>query len=395
MRSFVVVLLLCCFGVLPALSQPDPNTPTISPIQFDAPVTDIITEAAIFDWWLLNLSAGESIRVTMAGEEGLAPLLGLLDANSNLVQRTEDGNPDGTVTFTYTVEQSGEFRIIATRAGNADGTTVGRYTLTVESVRLTAPEPDPYEEVTLDCGGESVPNALTLRIEEDEAQMSPISASVYGLEGFQPVLRSTLEFSFDPFFDQFCIVPIGEGPGVGLGDRLQLPGEDLIEWERGVAKTVYEDLTGFSRVQLNVGAQAGSSGRYVVVIHGLTAGEGGDRDLLEIGLGPLAQEEPLLVYAVSDKSTRLDASIQQIDDGTDVLWQCDDAGVLDCEDVPPIAGFEWYGAEDDLTATANRFDAGILLQPNAPDKQRLLLGAFDGRTSGNYSIVIVGQFPGR
>ncbi len=380
------------WGAVPLLAQGNPNNITVAPISFDVPNEDIITEAYFYDWWLVQLRADQQISVTMTAQDGLEPLVGLLDPNRTLVERSDDGAPNTTVSLTYTAPEAGEYTIVATRAGNADGTSVGTYTVTVADVTPNT-NIDPYREVTFDCEGQEAANALTIEITEDKQEDAPeqfMTASVYGLAGLQPGLRTTVELDFDPYFDQFCIAE-----GRFREDRLQLPGGDPIAWEAQVPRTNFQNINDLTRIQLNVGALNGTSGTYVIVIDGLAIERGGDRDLLEIGLGPLAQNEAVLVYAVSDKSTRLDSSVARIDPETNAMTTCDDAGSRDCEDVPAIDDFEWYSAEHGTTVSGGRLDGGIRLTPNSPDKQQVLVASFDGRTYGDYSVVIIGQFPER
>ncbi|MEL7234987.1 MAG: hypothetical protein AAGK74_10845, partial [Chloroflexota bacterium] len=330
------------------------------------------------------------------GEQGLAPLLGLLESGNELVERSEDGTPNATVTFMFTATESGEYRIVATRTGNADGTTVGTYSLTADVSRpAPTPEPDPYREVILDCSSADVPNALTIEFEDDADQAEAVTISVYGLDGFEPVLRTTLRFDFDPFFDQFCVTPDGVGPGAGQGDRLTMPGEETLVLEGNVPKTNFQDISQFGVVQLNVGAANDTSGRFVLVIDGLMIGPDGDRDLMQVGLGPLAQDGAFTVYQVGSKSTRLDPNVQEINADVDVVRECDDAGAFDCADVPTIDGFQWFSSELETTVEGGRFDGGLRFEPGSPDLQRVVFGSFDGRTSGDYTVVIVGEFPPR
>ena len=393
-RQFIVAVVVTMIA-LPVLAQQpgDPDDITIAPINYGVTVNDVITEAYFYDWWLIRVQSGATIQVTMTGSEGLEPLVGLLAPNRELVARSEDGSPNTTVSFVYTAEETGEYTVVATRTGNQQGTSVGAYSLKVELLATPTPEPSLYRQVTLDCNGVNAANALTLEFEDDKDQTDFITVSVYGLDGFQPALRTTLEFDFEPFYDQFCVTPEGEGPGVGEGDRLTLPGEDGITFTGGVAKTNFRDANAFGIIQLNVAALNNTGGRYVVVIDGMTVGRDGDRDLLEIGLGPLAQETSLQVYATSDKNSRLDSNLELVNADVDVLRSCDDAGGRGCENVAPIDGFAWFSAEHLTQAEGGKFDAGLRLAPGSPDKQRVLIGGFGGRTYGDYTLVIIGEMP--
>ena len=392
-----LLLLVLLVPLSRTLAQPDDDAPTVAPLNIGATITETITENAIFDWWVIELDAEQTINITMTGADGLAPLLGLLNEQSTLVTRSQDGQPNGTVTLSYTAEESGEFRIVATRVGNQSGTTTGRYTLQAGEPSTAQPTPtaNPYREVTFTCSGaDEFTNLLTLEIEEDPDQSDLVDVSVYGLDGAQPILRNTLEFDFEPFADQFCVQGEQDGVGGGVGDRLQLPGEDELTFEGGIPKTNFNPPGAFD-IQMNIGAEDLDGGHFVVLISGFTVAPDGDRDLLEIGRGPLAQDTPLDVYAVSDKSSRLDTFVERIDAGTTVLEDCDDAGQRDCEQVPPIDGLEWYSAEYDRTVRGGRFDGGLRLPTGTPEQQRVLFGAFDGRTSGDYTIVIIGEIPER
>ncbi|MEO1442557.1 MAG: hypothetical protein AAFV33_19300, partial [Chloroflexota bacterium] len=92
------LLLLFVFAILPFAApsmaqQPTEETfenPTIAPIVPGGTVRDSITEAVIFDWWTITLNEGDTLQATMTGEQGLAPLLGLLESGNELVERSED-----------------------------------------------------------------------------------------------------------------------------------------------------------------------------------------------------------------------------------------------------------------------------------------------------------------
>jgi hypothetical protein len=396
MRPLALIGLLLLLP-LAALAQDDIPI-TVAPITYGGTVTETITEEGIYDWWTFTGQPGDEIVATMTAADGLAPLLGLLSPSQELVARSEDGEIGTTVTLTHTLEESGTYRLVPTRVGNADGTTVGSYTLTLEQPqRAPVVIPDRYREVLFTCQGEEVPNVLTLTFEDDKDQTEFIGVTVYGLDGFQPTLRTQLEFDFDPFSDAFCFrATDGRGPGYGEGDSLQLPGEELVEiGPFQTIRTTFQNANELELIEMNVGALNGEGGRYVVVIDGMEIGRNGDRDLLEVGLGPLAREDRITVYAISDKSSRLDTQVEQIDDAVETLILCDDAGRRDCADVPSIDGFEVYSVEYDRTVTGGAFDGGLLLEPGTPDRMRILFGGFDGRTYGEYAIVIVGEYSGR
>lgn len=390
--SWLLVIMLWA-GIVGAQAE----NPTVTPINYGAVVNDTLTDELFYDWWLLDGSIGDELIVTMSASDGLAPLIGLLSPTRDLIARSDDGEPNATTELRTTLEANGEYVIVATRVGNADGETFGAYTLSVSRDVPPPPERvDPYREVEFTCNAGSAVNLLTLEIQEDADQTRFIGVSVYGLDGLVPVLRTTLEFDFEPYSDQFCIDPVGsEGVGNGEGDTLRLPNDDAPHTYVGgdVARTNFADAPDFGILQLNVGAMTDrDGGRFVVVIDGFTVGPDGDRDLFQMGLGPLLREGTLDVYMISDKTTRLDPALERVDADYETLRLCDDAAIPPCDDVPPIDGFATFASEYERTVTAGRFDAGLRLQPGAPDVLRVLAGSFDGRTSGGYTLVIIGEY---
>jgi len=389
------MLLLLLPGVVFAQTGDIPIT--IDLIGVGETVQDTITEAAIYDWWVYNAQPGDRLQVRMTGTEGLAPLVGLLAPSQEMVARSVDGEPDGTVEMTYTVERSGEFIIVATRAGNATGTSVGAYTLSLNATRIQpTPAPNPYRTVLLTCDGEDTPNVLTFALDEDSDQTQAIVISAYGLDGFLPALHTQAILEIAPFFDENCYsYTFGEGEAFGDGDRLQLPGEEPIIIENQASRVSLIGDRQAGQITFNLGAVEGAGGRYVIVIEGLRIGEGGDRDLLEIGLGPLAREGSVRVYAVSDKISRLDTQVERLDATGNTLELCDDAGRRACAEVPSIDGFELVNTQFEQQVIGGMFDGGLLLAPGSPDALRVAFGGFDGRTYGGYSIVIIGAYGGR
>lgn len=391
-RALSLLALLMLLVVVPARAQIDI---TEAPIPQGVPVTDTITADAFFDWWTFSGTEGDEIRVVMTGTDGLAPLVGLLDSSSNLIERSPNGEPDGTVSMTATLPYTGSYRFVATRTGRDEGITTGGYTLLYTVTDSAGPDfANRYAEVVFLCEREEVANALTLDIEDDADQLGRLRISVYGLDGFDPILRTQLELETEPFFDDFCFGAEGDGPGYGRGDLLTLPGQSPLTIDAASTRTTYEEASTLGLIRVNVGARGGSTGRYVVVIDGLTVGPNNDRDLLEVGLGPLARDTTLDVYMVADKTTRLDPYMALLDDELEPVRTCDDAGLRECADVPPLLNFSLDYVQFDADVLAGPFDAGLRLEPGTPDKQRLLMGAFDGRTSGGYAVVIVGEFPG-
>jgi hydrogenase maturation factor len=178
-----------------------------------------------------------------------------------------------------------------------------------------------------------------------------------------------------------------------VGDRFTLPGEA----ERTVPDTdpltaAETDISGVSEVvNLTIASRDGAAGRYLLIIQGLQIEPQRDRDVIEVALGPLVAEAgSVTLYMVGAADSRLDPFIAN--DGETIT--CDDAGVRGCEGVPAAtgAGAVQRGVDGSvLSLTADRSDAGIVLQPGEPIWVPLELRARDDRTWGGYAVMVVGS----
>ncbi|MAS35131.1 MAG: hypothetical protein CL610_14060 [Anaerolineaceae bacterium] len=382
MLACLIILLL---WTMPLAAQND--TPLSEPINYDEPVADTLTARAFWDWWFIQASAGDEIVAEMTGEDGLEPLLGILDSGGELLARSPDGAPDGTVTLEYTVTTAGEYTIVATRTGNENGTSTGPYSLLVRRANMVPVRVNPYQEVIFRCQDYEAANALTVQFAEDVDQASYYLISVYGLDGFEPVIR--VEFGSVDLTD--CA---RDSQGMG-GNVYALPGQEPItlteNYEASSAQLFISSAAPVGTVTLTVGSANGEPGRYIAVIDGFyTAAD--DRDTIRISQGPLAATAPLTLYMVADTATRLDPTISLPEDIEDSAI-CDDAARRGCEGVPSPDGLEIYLNELDRHIKADRFDAGLVLPPNTPDLRYVELGSFNDNTSGHYALVVLGELP--
>ncbi len=376
----VLLLLLMTF---PALAQ---DVPGDEPIGYGDEVRDTITDAAIYDWWRLPMGEGESVVIQMTGGDGLDPLLGILSPSGDLLQSTLPAGPDATVEMEFSAPAGGEYTIVATRVGNDQGDTTGDYRLRTARIGgnpapVTAP--DPYREVIFTCFGDDVANVLTLEFIEDAAQADTFRATLYGYDGFDPILRTTLA---QPMA-QPCAPP-EDYPG----ETVTLPDGDIID-DAAVVRANYVGGADIGPIRLNVGSRERAAGRYVLVIEGFTIGRNGDRDVIAFGSGPLAREVPPTIYMLADKTTRLDPFIELVNPGSAVVVTCDDAGVRDCASVAPADALTIDFGENGETLIGGRFDAGMQIVGGTPEQQLLEFSGFDGRTYGGYTLVIVGELP--
>jgi hypothetical protein len=119
--------------------------PTAAPVVLTVgqPVSGTITPENYQIRYLVDAKQGTSLIVTMDAVPGTAldPMVAVLDEKNNLLL-LNDNAAKGTANaaLIYDVSRDGQYVILATRAGEAVGTTAGAYTLKVE-VRQTAAAP--------------------------------------------------------------------------------------------------------------------------------------------------------------------------------------------------------------------------------------------------------------
>ena len=356
--------------------------PGVSEIRYDSIVEDGIEENAIFDWWLIDVEEGDMMVMEMRGSDGLAPLIGLLDPGGQLVARSADGIIDGDVLLEYTAEASGQYIVVATRAGNENGTTTGNYWLRVRRANTPRERVNPYQQVVFRCQAMEVTNVLTLEFNDDAPLFYRVN--VYGMDDFLPVIRVEI--------DSLGLTDCSRDSQAMGGDSYTLPGAETVVLEGDEPEQVAQlAITGAQQagnVTLTVGSENGLPGRYVVVVEGFRIDPANDRDRISIGQGPLAASVPLLVYMVGSNDSRLDPVIE----AESPVIVCDDVGRRGCDDIPAISGLR-VTIGDDVVITGDRFDAGALLPAGTPQLYTLELGSFSGNTSGDYSLVILGEMP--
>ncbi|MCB9451112.1 MAG: hypothetical protein H6672_06710 [Anaerolineaceae bacterium] len=390
-RPLLVLVFLVSVLVLPVYAQDD--APTVSGINYDTVIDDAISNDAFFDWWRLQAAAGDMIVVTMTAQDGLLPLIGLLNPAGDLVATSPDGQINDTVQLQYTATENGPYTIVATRVDNRDGTSTGSYQLDVRRANQPEPTQNPYQAVTFVCEGHEVVTAATLEFAEDmpaEGESLSHRITVYGINGFQPVIY--VEFHSTQDF-QTCNTDADQT----IGDTFTLPGEDTRTVTADDLNTVSQlTLSGaelMDVITLRIGSLDGAPGRYMALIEGFTINPDNDEDLFEMRVGPRAAADTALqVYMVAAENSRLDPFMEVLDDsGT----TCDDAGRRGCEAVP---SFDQAGAtlnnSDGMTLIGDRSDAGLLLAPGTPDVVPVLLTSRNGGTHGGYVLVLIGELPG-
>lgn len=386
-----LITYICFISLLftfPVLAQDD--TPNVQDIAYDDIVEQTITDAAFYDWWKVEAAEGDQMVIDMKAFDGLAPLLGILDGSGNLITRSEDGQPDAEVTLEYTAEKDGRYVVVATRVGNEAGTTSGSYVLRLRRANA-APQTttDQYQDVTFICQNIEVTTAATITFADDPRSGLNYRITVYGLDGFDPVIRLNLE---QPRPYEQCIT----NAEATLGNTFTLPGEiNQTITEANIGSAAQVAINGADQigvVQVTIGSEGGNAGRYIAIIDNLMIDPKNDTDPMEFRIGPLAaRATAMTVYMVGAENSRLDPYVS---------WEagnllCDDAGRSDCKAVPAFSGASFTLDDPVTTLTGDRSDAGLVLAPGNPDPMQLEFSSRSGDTSGGYALVIIGELPVR
>lgn len=386
-RNYLMCVLLALLLAVPVYAQQD--LPVSDSINYDDGVSDNLTARAFWDWWLLQAEEGDKIVAEMTGAGGLQPLLGILDPDGTLVARSVDGEINGTIKLEYTTLTAGEYTIVATRVGNENGTTTGPYSLLVRRANEAPLRPNPYQEVIFRCQDFEAANAATIVFGDDPEQAGSYLISVYGLDGFRPVIRvhlGALDFT-DCARDTQAIA----------GSIFGFPGEEpftLVEnYEEIAAQLFIPNAAPAGEVTFTVGSAGSATGRFMAVIHGLRL-ETADVDSIRVGQGPLAALKPLVIYMIADSGSRLDPALT-FAAGEPAGPVCDDAGRRGCEGVPAPDGVYVFLAEQGVEIKPDPFDAGLLLPAGTPQLHEIELNSFNKNAAGTYSIVLIGELAPR
>ncbi len=384
LRWIGVGLLLIIAGVGGGIEarQADGDEPSSLPLAFAFVEHGTITETASFDWWQIEATQGEFVRVTMTGSDGLAPLLGLLDANRNLLTRSDEGLVNGTVQMIFEAPFSGMFIIVATRAGADQGTTTGAYTVRADVI-TEAELVNPYAEVTFRCNDYEAVTAAVVEFNQ-ETDVVVYDVVIIGMGEMQPLFKveTSLEGDLEPCWDR----------GQEIEYALTLPdGMTYTQEDSRFARLLIDTTAVLGRIRLTFGSREGGAGRFAIIINGFTVNPADTTDVINVRNGPLAaQAHPLDVYMVrADAGSRLDPFISE----EATANQCDDAGRRGCESM--LAATAFTLALDNVALRGGRFDAGMQIAAGDLEFKPLMFGSRSGRTSGGYALLLIGELPPR
>lgn len=360
-----------------------PDSPTQTTISYGTSLMDSITDEAVFDLFEFTALQGERIRAVMVGRDGLAPLLGIRGVSGEILARSDvtadgtpvDAPPDGVATLEFEIPEDGTYIIVPTRAGTADGTTTGVYSLTLGLVSDEAPatRTNSYQPVRFRCDNTDYVTAMSMIIGEDTDKTTRFEITVFGLSGFTPAIRR----GNDEFAS--CLA----GNVIENASIITIP--EQVSTVTSVTRYEFETREG--PVLISLGTS--TAGGYLIHIAGFGIDEAGDREGMFVGQGPLNTDTPIDFYMLRTDS-RIDPQVE-IAIPPDTILNCDDAGRRDCADMPAASGFEIIIGEAQ-TVRGDRLDAGGRIATGQPDPVAITLSS-SNRASGKFSMIFLGQMP--
>lgn len=407
MRALLALMLLLTLAPI-ALAQDDEADPddqvTMGRINYGETLRDSITDRSPFDRFTFFAQENDILLVAMQAEDGLAPLVGIAGSSGDVIARsdqTPDGSPlptaqpDGVATLRYTVPASGEYTVVTSRAGLADGTTTGSYTvtLTLIGVEGTSLRSD-LQPVTFLCFDVEVTTLLTLDFGA-AAGTGAYRFSLYAEDGLLPVIDAVAGA------DGLVRDCSRDAQRMG-GDTYQLPGEDPVTLADPASLPEGEELAAaqyglrggevLEGIRITIAAEGAMQGRFLLVFEGLSIEAAGDTDSIDLRLGPLAIDATVDVYMVAQGRSRLDPTLRWLDGAGEQIAACDDAGRGDCDHIPAFVG-AGVAFNDGLALTGDTLDAGLRLAPGSVAPQTILAAGRNPNATGDYTLFFIVTLP--
>ena len=404
----LIILLFMSYLTFIANAQVD--EPLVSDIRYDMTVQETLTDHAFFDWWQIDVEVGDVMVISMDAGGGLQPLLGLLDENSELITRSDLESVtevDGVAFIQHTTTTAGKYTVIASRDGRDQGTTTGGYLLTVTNRNnvTQSSRPNPFLETEFRCSEWLLTNALTFQFSEDTIQSETDTRagqitesyriSVYGLDGFEPMIRILADVLQDRPLD--CT----DSPRGTENTQFDLPFLETpyTVTEDEASNSAMVTITNSAEeplgdIAVSIGAKDGTSGRFIVILEGLELHARNDTDDFLIRRGAFAGNTALDVYMIGYPDNRLDSLLETDDEAADNYQLCDDMGRDDCADFPALSQSTITISDNAYIYAPDRFDSELRF--DSPDNNTPIVVTFRSRefnTAGKYLVMMVGELP--
>ena len=425
-KNFIfIVLILIVLALVPAAgAQDDDICEVLTFIEYGDSVTGRITngENGYFDAYCFEGAEGDEVIIDVIGTSGdLDTLVRLWDNTIETLYEEnddfEDGNTDSQIVFT--LPGDGDYLILVSRYELEDGDSTGNFELTLTRTGGSKNNgggtkggskddknnnvADPSEVITLDCDtGETLYGGLQFGFISINPGFS-YTVTVFGIDDFDPVLAVETEFR---------VGNCNDDERNAAGSFAVVPGEGNLFANANTAQVRFSMPRAGSPV-VTVGSFNGQGGQFAMVIEGLAIQPSTELDGFVIRVPEALTDETLSVYMIS-RYTDLDPHLQiAAGDGLEGVFtsrgeflpdlidynnaffiaECDDAGSFNCEEGTPALPGGGIDIANGHTYVTGSFDAGIQIVPDTTDPLLYVFGSSDGRSRGEYAILIIGTAP--
>jgi hypothetical protein len=393
----LVLLFVVAMVILPVRAQDSTPAPSVDrpgnyEILYDDLVSETITDGAFFDWWRIQAEVGDILVIDLVAADGLVPFVAILDSDADsLITSDPNALANGQVALEYAVSTAGTYTIVVTRVGVNEGTSVGSYTLSLRNAGSRAETPNNYQETSFQCAelGEAI-NLVRVQLQDDPVEGLTYRFTVYGLDGLEPVIRLRANpTNANPINDCSAdetgmggdVVRLGEGTSYTVPTTISNP---------NVGRLVIRGAQLANQVDLTIGALNNRTGRYILLIEGLSIQDRSDIDSIVVQPGPRTATAPTLLYMLQAFDSRVDPFVEVLPIlNDDPIITCDDVGRRrGCPDILPLGGFTFA---DGSQLNASRFDAGITIPLNfTAEGGTIELLSRGNNTEGAYAVVLMG-----
>lgn len=396
-------------------------------IDYGDTVTGEITDAAAAAVYCFDGSRGDEVTVSVEATSGdLDTVVVLSDPTLEEFYASNDDisatSSDSEVAFE--LPTSGEYLILVTRFEMVDGTSSGRFTMTL-SVAGDGSSSGGGRGGLGGLGGgtpvvEEDPVVINITCDTGEEIRGGVQFSFININpGFSYTVTAIGIDGFDP------VIAVETQPGIGTCNDdapaaarsvMPVPGEGRVIGDSLTAQVRFTSpRTGFP-LNITVGSYGVEGGRFAMVIEGLAISPFSELDGFAIRVPSSVAQEELSVYMVA-RTTSLDPFLQvgrgpglseaYIDNEFDadlvdfenvfLLSDCDDAGLdiggSDCTGTEPFSAGSEIDIANGSTYVTDDVDAGIVGLPESSEPLLYIFGSSSGRSGGDYAILIIGQVP--
>lgn len=426
----VVVLMVAAFAApapSPAQAQ-DQICTTSNTITVPGTSSGTISNTIYVVPFCFNGTSGQTVTISANATSGdLDTYIALFDPTLEEVYGENDdiesGNTDSELTVTLPVTQ--QYVILVSRFGVDEGTSTGNFTVNITtSGGSTTPGLDsvnfdfPAVGDGTSSGNFNNDGSIFITCDTGEEVRGGVQFSFIAVNpGFSYTATAIGLDGFDP------VVTVETRPGIGtcnddnsgvLGSRVDVPGFGNVFADNTSAQVRFTSPSSGNPINISVGSFNDEPGRFVLIIEGLAISPFTELDGFAVRVPEAAQEEPLGVYMVaryvdldpylalyagdgltnaySADGTLFPDSIDY-DQVFGPLFECDDAGVGDCDYSPNFENGNIL-ISNGSSYNPGSVDAGLMLVPNTTDPLLYTFGSRNGASGGTYAILVTGFVPG-